>query len=83
MNSLPLKILYTNWKGVTSIRYIIPQEIYFDNSEWYEGDQWLMDAIDVDKNAQRTFAMSNISFIYGEDDENEKKINILKREFLE
>lgn len=80
MESIPLKILYTNWKGETSVRNIIPQEIYFGSNQWHKEEQWLLQAIDVDKGAQRTFAVGNIDFIYGDD---EKKIERVKREFCQ
>lgn len=79
MDSKPLKILYTNFKGKTSVRNIIPQEIYFGTTEWYKDEQWLLDAIDVDKGAIRTFAVNNIDFIYSDNDE--RKIDRIKKEF--
>lgn len=79
MNAMPLRILYTNWKGETSIRNIIPQEIYFGSTEWHKEEQWLLQAIDADKDAMRTFAMSEIDFIYSENDE--QKLDVIRREF--
>ena len=56
-----VKIVYTNYKGVTATRYIVPIEILFGHNEWHTQDQWLMRALDVEKNAERTFALKDIS----------------------
>jgi predicted DNA-binding transcriptional regulator YafY len=55
-----VKILYTNWKGVTKTRLIIPKEIFYGSNEWHKKEQWLMRAHDVEKDAERTFAMKDI-----------------------
>ena len=53
-------IVYTNYKGETGIRKILPMKIFFDHNEWHKEDQWLMLALDVVKNAERTFAIKDI-----------------------
>lgn len=53
-------VRYTNWKGQTSIRRIEPIKIFFGSNEYHEEPQWLLKCFDVDKNAERTFAMSDI-----------------------
>ena len=53
-------IVYTNYKGVTGIRHIIPISITFGHNEWHKEDQWLLIAFDLDKEAERTFAMKDI-----------------------
>jgi hypothetical protein len=55
-----VKILYTNWRGKTGIRNIVPKEIIFSSNEWHKEEQWLLIADDSDKNAERTFAMKDI-----------------------
>lgn len=55
-----VKILYTNWKGITSYRNIIPKEIEFKSTEWHKEEQWILDAFDVDKQADRGFALKDI-----------------------
>lgn len=55
-----VKILYTNWKGVTSYRSIIPKSIEFKSTEWHKDEQWILNAFDVDKNADRNFAIKDI-----------------------
>jgi hypothetical protein len=53
-------ILYTNYRGETAPRRIIPKSIRFAASEWHPEEQWLMDAFDIDKNAERSFALKDI-----------------------
>ena len=55
-----VKILYTNWKGVTSYRNIIPESIEFKATEWHPEEQWILNAFDVEKNAIRGFALKDI-----------------------
>lgn len=53
-------IEYTNYKGVFGKRKIVPQKIYFGSNEWHTEDQWLLDAFDVEKDTNRTFALKDI-----------------------
>lgn len=53
-------IVYTNWRGETGRRRIRPLHVAFENNEWHPETQWLLYAIDLDKGAERTFAMANI-----------------------
>lgn len=55
-----VKILYTNWKGETKYRNIIPKSIEFKSTEWHKQEQWILNALDVDKNADRAFAIKDI-----------------------
>ncbi len=55
-----VKILYTNWKGVTSYRNIIPLNVEFKSTEWHKEEQWILNAFDVDKQADRGFALKDI-----------------------
>lgn len=61
-------IVYTNWKGITAIRNILPIRIYFGSNEWHKENQWLLEALDLDKSASRTFAIKDIRawFMQGE-----------------
>lgn len=56
-----VKIVYTNYKGETGERHILPKSIYFDSNEWHKEPQWLLEAYDTEKNAMRTFAMKDIA----------------------
>ena len=55
-----IRILYTNWKGITSYRNIIPKSIEFKSTEWHNEEQWILNAFDIDKNAERGFALKDI-----------------------
>ena len=55
-----VKILYKNWKGKTSYRNIIPMKIEFKSTEWHKEEQWILEALDVDKNETRGFAIKDI-----------------------
>ena len=53
-------ILYTNWKGETSERDIKPIELWFGATEYHPEEQWLLRALDIEKNDERNFAMKDI-----------------------
>lgn len=55
-----VKVNYTNYKGETSTRIIIPKVIYFGANEWHHEQQWIMVVFDVEKNALREFAIKDI-----------------------
>ncbi len=44
-----MRILYTNYRGETGYRDIVPQEIWFGATQWHPEEQWLLDAHDVEK----------------------------------
>lgn len=54
------KVLYTNWKGETAVRRIVPRGIRFGSTEYHKEPQQLLDVWDVEKNAPRTYAMKDI-----------------------
>lgn len=51
---------YTNWRGERSTRRIRSLRLVFENNEWHPETQWLLEAVDLDKGAERSFAMSGI-----------------------
>ena len=55
-----VNILYTNWKGVTANRNIVPISIEFKSTEWHKDEQWILNAFDIDKQSERGFAMKDI-----------------------
>lgn len=55
-----LRILYTNWRGETAERVILPISIRFGSTEWHPEPQWLLLALDVEKNMEREFALTDI-----------------------
>jgi hypothetical protein len=52
--------MYKNWRGETAIRKIIPREIIFTSTEWHPEKQWCLQALDVEKGAERTFSCKDI-----------------------
>ena len=55
-----VRITYTNWKGETAKRLIRPIELWFGATEYHPDEQWLLRALDIEKNAERNFAMKDI-----------------------
>lgn len=55
-----IKVRYNNWKNEIGVRTIIPQKIWYGHTEYHSDSQWLMDVWDVEKDAQRTYAMMDI-----------------------
>jgi hypothetical protein len=53
---------YTNYRGERGIRLIrpIPGGVHFGFNAYHPEPQWLLRAIDVEKNVERTFAMRDI-----------------------
>jgi predicted DNA-binding transcriptional regulator YafY len=52
---------YTNWRGQTDTRNVLPIHIAYDKVEWHPDVQWLLYAFDLDRKAYRHFAMKDIS----------------------
>jgi hypothetical protein len=52
-------VYYTNWRGETSRRRIIPKSVRYGSTEWHPEPQWLMLAWDDDKQADREFALKD------------------------
>ena len=59
-NEKEVNILYTNWKGITRWRKIIPLNIEFKATNWHKDKQWILNAIDIEKNEERGFAIMDI-----------------------
>lgn len=57
----PITVQYTNWKGETRNRTIVPLSVWFGHSDFHEGDQWFVQARDVEKDAVRNFALADMS----------------------
>ena len=55
-----VSIVYTNWKNVTATRTIRPIEIWYGSTEYHTSEQWLLRALDIEKNEERNFAMQDI-----------------------
>lgn len=55
----PVTLTYTNWRGETSARAIIPRYVWFGSTEWHPEPQWLLRATDTEKAAERDFALKD------------------------
>lgn len=53
-------IRYTNYRGETANRRIVPIGIRFGSTEWHPEQQWLLEAFDLDRDATRSFALKDV-----------------------
>lgn len=51
---------YTNWRGETARRVIIPISMWWGKTEWHPQEQWMLTAWDVEKEATRDFAWQDM-----------------------
>ena len=58
-----LQFEYKNWLGKISKRKVIPYEVWYGSTEFHKKEQYLLRAFDVDKNAERNFALKDIKFL--------------------
>ena len=56
-----LTFVYRNWRGEVAERKVIPLSVHYGATEWHPEPQWLMRAFDLDKQAERDFAMADMS----------------------
>lgn len=55
-------LTYTNHRGETARRHVVPGAMYWGKMPpWHPEPQWLLEVWDLDKEAERTFAMKGIS----------------------
>jgi hypothetical protein len=59
MTEAPVTLTYTNWRGETAERTILPQRVWFGATDWHPEPQWLLTAIDVEKGVERDFALKD------------------------
>jgi len=52
---------YRNYRGERVWRTIVPRRIHFGSTEWHPEEQWLLDALDVEREVERTFAIKDIA----------------------
>lgn len=56
----PLTFGYTNWRGKFEQRTIRPRKVWFGKTDWHPEPQWLLTGFDVEKDAERDFAIKDI-----------------------
>lgn len=59
--SQAVRINYTNYRGETASRQIVPLSISFKASEYHKEPQWLMSVYDLDKEARRDMAIKDMT----------------------
>ena len=52
-----VSILYTNWRGETRWRQVIPRGIVFAATQWHPEDQWLLEATEPGSEQVKHFAL--------------------------
>lgn len=57
----PLVIAYTNHRGERRVRRLMPIAICFGASPHHEGRQWFLRAFDLEKQAERDFALAGFA----------------------
>lgn len=57
-----IKMIYKNYKGIISIRHIIPvnEGISWRKTIYHPEEQWIIQAYDIDKKEIRDFALKDI-----------------------
>lgn len=57
-----LKAVYTNYRVETATRTFVPIEgkLYWGKTEFHHEEQWLIDVYDVDRKANRTYALKDM-----------------------
>lgn len=56
-----VEIYYTNWRGESRWRKIVPTgEVVFEANEWHAEEQWLIVAQDNEDGYTKKFAMKDI-----------------------
>ncbi len=55
-----VKITYKNWRGEVAERSIQPIELWYGKTDYHPEEQWLLKAYDIEKKAERDFAVKDI-----------------------
>ena len=58
---VPHRVMYTNYKGETRERTIVPITLWYGHTDFHKEDQWLLTALDKEKGQVRDFAMADMS----------------------
>jgi len=59
----PLWMTYKNWRGEVATRKIQPLSLRFGSTEWHPEPGWLLLAMDMEKGAEREFALADCDFL--------------------
>jgi hypothetical protein len=61
LEGAPLELPYKNWRGEVSTRKIQPIRLEFGSTSWHTEPQWLLIAWDIEKEAERSFALKDFN----------------------
>lgn len=61
MMNHPIKVRYTNYRGEMAVRTIVPISFYFGSTEYHKEEQWLVKLWDVERDAERIYALKEIT----------------------
>lgn len=56
-----VECIYTNYRGETAKRRLRPQYLWQGKTQWHPQQQWLLRAIDLDRNVERDFALNDLT----------------------
>jgi predicted DNA-binding transcriptional regulator YafY len=59
----PITFTYRNWRGEVAERIASPTGLWFGASDHHPRPQWLMDAMDLERKAVRSFAVADMSSV--------------------
>lgn len=57
--TMPIELGYKNYRGEWAMRKIVPVRVWWGSTEWHPEPQWLLQAWDVEKRANRDFALKD------------------------
>lgn len=60
MENQIIEFTYKNYRNEISERKVIPIRIYFGATDYHKEPQWILKALDLDKNQERDFALLDI-----------------------
>lgn len=56
----PLVFEYINWEGKKAVRRVMPIKLWYGKTQYHPKEQWLLRATDLEKDAERDFAVKDI-----------------------
>lgn len=60
MFGMTQKFVYTDCKGEERLRTVVPHYLWFGTSPHHPGPQWMLEALDVEENEMRSFALADV-----------------------
>jgi len=54
-----LTFTYTNWKNETAFRRVQARALSYKSTSWHPEKQWILTAYDLDREAERDFALQD------------------------